>query len=273
MTLADLFKELHDTAKERIKNPIIGAFVCSFLVYNWRSIFILCFSELPVEERIEFVNTMYCNKWAIIIPLIFAIVYTLLIPLVMIGMDYGLMPMKRKRIANIYQNKGFTTDQKIIHAEKEFQLKNAESGNKDRQALLDQIETLQNSKTQIEETNNRIVSNLNEKLEEANRAFSETIEFKDQRISELQIGYDLEKNSLATYKILLAIIAHIDKYDVTAIKEMGDSSMNLNMVTSISPERFQRLSRYGLVEKKSDIYILTSLGRELYSAVKELTIE
>lgn len=175
MTIAELLKELNDSTKDRIKNPIVGAFICSFIAYNWRPIFILLFSDLPVEDRIEFVNYVYCNKWGLIVPIIFGIAYTLVVPLIMILMDFGLMPMKRKRIANIYYNKGFTTDQKTLHAVKERGLKNAESGNKDIDDLNQKIKALEESKAQLEEsivqireTEKLTIDGLNQSLSESN---------------------------------------------------------------------------------------------------------
>ncbi|SMO42438.1 hypothetical protein SAMN06265349_101712 [Flavobacterium resistens] len=269
MTFPDLFKELNDTAKERIKNPIIGAFICSFLVCNWQPIFILSFSDMSIEERIEFMNT----KWKILLPICISIGYTVLIPLIMIGLDYILMPMKRKRIANIYQNKGFTTDKKIVHAEKEFQLKSAESGNKDRQALLDQIKSLEESKNQIEGTNNKIVSNLTEKLEEANNTFSETVESKNQKISDLLVSLNESQSNFTSIKIILEVIVQLDKFDIRIIKQMGESYYNLNYVTHIPEDRLPILTELGLVEMKHNNYTLTSLGQQLYSVIKEMTIE
>ncbi|MCM0666598.1 hypothetical protein [Flavobacterium tyrosinilyticum] len=269
MTFPDLLKELNETAKERIKNPIIGAFVCSFLICNWQAIFILFWSDMSIEEKIEFINT----KWKISLPIIFSLGYTLAIPLIMILMDYALMPMKRKRIANIYKNKGFTTDQKIVHAEKEFQLKSAESGNKDRQALLDQIKNLEESKAKIEETNSFIISNLNEKLEEVNKSFGESIEQKNLKISDLLNNYDIARNDFAKYKTLFAIMANLDQYEVDAIKQLGSDLISLISTTKIDEDSLRALKRMGLVVEKGTTYELTSLGKQMYSAIIEIGIE
>lgn len=271
MTIADLFKELHDTAKERIKNPIIGAFICSFIVYNWRPIFILLFSEMSIEERIEFIS----NKWEVIFPIIIALGYTLLIPLIMIFMDYALMPMKRKRISNIYENKGFTTDQKIIYAEKEFLLKNAESGNQERQALLDQIDTLERSKTQMDESNNNIVSNLNEKMATLNRSFEENVKLKNKEINDLKATITVAMNTESLVRALVEITVHLDKEDLLLFQVVGSNLTNPSMEVKMIPnERKNILEKYALIQKDDDrTYFLTSLGQELYYVIKDLKIE
>ncbi|KQO20940.1 hypothetical protein ASF10_15275 [Flavobacterium sp. Leaf82] len=87
MTIADLIKDFIDSTKERLKTPISGAFLWSFIVYNWRPIFLLIFSDTSIENKIVVINYEYCSFWAIFWPLVIATFYTLLIPKIMLLID------------------------------------------------------------------------------------------------------------------------------------------------------------------------------------------
>ncbi|MDK7098241.1 hypothetical protein [Klebsiella aerogenes] len=63
--MLDFFKELissfKNTALERVKSPILGAFVFSWFVFNWKGFLILLFSKSGIEERIIYIG--HYNNW------------------------------------------------------------------------------------------------------------------------------------------------------------------------------------------------------------------
>ena len=67
--MIDWFKDLYNTSKERIKSPFISSFIISFVVFNWRAVAVLIFSNHPPEFRIEHLEANYCNWNALIFPL------------------------------------------------------------------------------------------------------------------------------------------------------------------------------------------------------------
>ena len=268
MTIADLFKELHDTAKERIKNPILGAFICSFLVCNWQAFFIMLFSDMSIEERIEFMNT----KWKVLLPIIVSLGYTLLVPLIMIGLDYALMPMKRKRISNIYENKGFTTDKKIKLAEKEYDLKNVESGNKEKQALLDQIESLKESNAQLVSAHKTTVEQLNASLQES----SEAIQSYSRRSLELRkeitaLEEEKEKYYQRALKLASNVYYGLSKADTESFGKIFNVDGSVS-ISRLSTEEVQKFMDLGLIDSEGDRYVLTSLGRNTVGSIVSLPL-
>lgn len=54
--MKDFFQSIIDSSKDRIKNPFIGVYISSFLIYNWRSISIYLFSRKTIECKIEVIN-------------------------------------------------------------------------------------------------------------------------------------------------------------------------------------------------------------------------
>ncbi len=78
MTIADLIKGIIDTSRERIKTPITGAFIFSFIIYNWRPMSIM-FSDLKIQERIALIDG-YLDVWSVVYPIVMALVITIIVP-------------------------------------------------------------------------------------------------------------------------------------------------------------------------------------------------
>ncbi|MEM8568311.1 MAG: hypothetical protein AAGF85_17755 [Bacteroidota bacterium] len=88
MTLADLINNLLQGFRTRLKSPIFSTFLISLLLYNWRSILVILFSDKPIEESLEFVQVRYLDIWGIVVPFIIAITY-------LIGTDFIMMVVDR----------------------------------------------------------------------------------------------------------------------------------------------------------------------------------
>ncbi|MBL0737639.1 hypothetical protein JI750_12105 [Flavobacterium sp. GN10] len=174
MTLADLIKDFIDSTKERLKTPISGAFLWSFVIYNWRPILMLLFSDTTIENKIIVINHEYCSFWAIFWPLVIATAYTLLIPKIMLQIDNDLADTKQERITRRYEIKKHEVKEKTEVAKEEFLLKSEESGNKTIQELNDQIKgleekniSLQESVIQIQDSSKATIDRLNSELKTA----------------------------------------------------------------------------------------------------------
>ena len=50
-------KEIYEVYSSRLKSPIFGCFVLSFLVVNWKVVFYLFFSDAPAELRITYFDS------------------------------------------------------------------------------------------------------------------------------------------------------------------------------------------------------------------------
>jgi hypothetical protein len=181
MTLADLIKDLIDTSKERLKTPISGAFIFSFIIYNWRPIVELMFSKAAIEDRIYIINLLYCNVWAIIIPICMAFLYTIGVPMLMVKIDKLLIETKKLSVNNIYESKNHNISKKITFAKEELKLKDAESGNKEKQDYIDQIEQLKSLNDEMLKTHKNTVEKLKSKLSEANDTMSEPKESRNRK--------------------------------------------------------------------------------------------
>lgn len=161
-----------ESAKDRLKNPIVGAFIMAWVAVNWRFIAILLFSSKTIEQKIEFIENNYfdikLNLW---IPLAFAVFYFLILPYIMALFDW----LSQKGIAArklILKNQRITDIQhrQEIAAE-EWQLDKIRQGSPDISALKDKILELEASNKEKDEVISTLSENIN--IEESEGSNSE----------------------------------------------------------------------------------------------------
>jgi hypothetical protein len=261
MTFFDFLKDLIDSGKERLKTPITGAFVFSFLVWNWRPIAVLFFSDAPIGDKIVVVNHEYCTIGAIIFPVFIALFYTLLIPKIMVKINKELAPTKNKRLDDIYDTKEHITDRKIQLAEKEYRLKNVESGSKQIDELQNQIKSLEESNTQIINANKNAVEQLNTKLKEVN----EIIKSKNDNAQEISLKSI--RNNRRDYGGYIEDIL-IPKFSKIEIKQIKDLIVNGKLNTSyLSEQLSKKLVVLDLMAARNTKMMLTDLGEKFITLI------
>lgn len=281
MTIGELIKSIIDSSKERIKTPIVGAFIYSFLVYNWRPIFTLLFSDRSLEERIESVNSYFEYWYGLFVfgvPIIMAFVYTFGIPMLMLWIDKKLRPTKEKRITGIYDSKSFVTKKKILLAGEELILKDVESGKKEKQDFLDEIKSLKEIIKQKDESNNNIAistKNTIDQLNQNSKSLNTLLEDmerreKDKDLMILSLENDLKEARRSAY-FAKDVSNTFKKLNTEFAKKFMDLKEEeggrlIFRLTSNRRESFQKFWELKLVEKiTEDHYIFSDLGSTIYN--------
>lgn len=292
MTIADLIKDFLDTAKERLKNPFSGAFLYSFLIFNWRPILFLIFSDASIEHKIVDINYEYCTWSAIIIPLCMALFYTLLLPVIMLGIEIILKNTTDKRIKNSFLTKGVRMDGKIYIAEKEFTLKNRLSGNKEIQDYLDEIDSLKKlveghkeSIKQINEANKANVDELNNSLKIANETANNAKKIISDR-SFMDAGYQERINTklmietaglpLEKKEHFKKLLAKLNISEIVFFNEIDidKETIEINDYKEMYIEVIKSLQAKNLVDlisvDKESYYVLTNDGQIIFRIVRDI---
>ncbi|MGK3223774.1 hypothetical protein ACCW94_01615 [Enterobacter soli] len=57
--IRDIFAAFRQTSLERVKSPFLGAFVFSWIAFNWPMLAILFFSKKDIESRIDYINSNF----------------------------------------------------------------------------------------------------------------------------------------------------------------------------------------------------------------------
>lgn len=83
--LDDISKSLRTNLYERTSSPLFGAFIVSWLIWNYKTLLVI-FSSLSVDKKINFIETnIYGADWSLLLggviyPLMSAIVFILVYP-------------------------------------------------------------------------------------------------------------------------------------------------------------------------------------------------
>lgn len=218
--MREIINSFLDNSKERIKNPFIGAFIISWIAFNWKPIIILLFSEKEIEQKINFINENYISlKYNLWLPLIFAIAYVVILPYIMLVFDKLSSTAIEGRKDNIVKQNIFDIKARQKLAEEENVLENIRAKFRDKADLNKKIDSLT---SQLEELRNK-----NESLE---------VKLKESEEKELQYKEIIEQNSSEEYtvkeKFLLA--EEYEKFRKSDLfqffREIGSSVSRMNTV-------------------------------------------
>lgn len=283
MTFADLFNSLLESSRERIKNPLIGSITSCFVIYNWRPISILLFSDQAIEVKIKIINDIYCYPLAILIPILFGVLYTIYLPMLMVSIDEDLEPMKRARIANLYIYKDLTVTKKIDLAEKEYQLKNIETGNKDREMIQKENDHLANENEKLKqelldsnESRSNFIGDLNTQLKSTNESYqktiaSNTVEFKNLQLVNAKLNSELRKAD-----DIIQVIGQLEKNDIKtliAIRKQITQQAKSPLYSDYNKFSIRRLLSLELINRdEHSEYSLTPIGINVLTKIDEMNL-
>jgi hypothetical protein len=166
--MKDFFISIFKTSEERIKNPFVGTFILSFIVFNWKAILIIVFSSYRIEDRVSYVSDNYSDMYYLLVmPLLISIFYTVGLPYLMLLIEKYTFYAFEKRSDHIYSVKKVDIEGKISVSDKEMELEDKRANYKEKSDLNNQIKTLKES---IEEKD-RSISHLEERCLEYDKEY------------------------------------------------------------------------------------------------------
>jgi hypothetical protein len=118
--LNELRKSIQTIVYERISSPFSGAFILSWIVWNWKLLYYLLFSSEKVVERIDYVQSNFINiRTTLLFPLLSTIFLVVLFPFITIG-SYWVW-LKFKSLQNEIQNQ--VEKNQLLTIEKSIELR------------------------------------------------------------------------------------------------------------------------------------------------------
>jgi hypothetical protein len=260
MTIADLIKSFVDSSKERIKNPILGAFILSFIIFNWKAILFLFFSTATIEDKLYLISLKYSSFYSLLIPFIISIVYSIAIPKLTLIIEDINKKTKQKRQENLYGEKKDEVKLKLDLADQELKLQDKLSRNQEIKDMLDKIENLENtiklkdeSQKAIEDDYRNQITDLITRLNNSNSSQEE----RDNQLKKLRIQVEELKNKSKHFLKEL--------YNELSIEDQNQIlSLNPNLTVdtrNFSLEALQILVNNNFIKMtNSNQYVLTDLG-------------
>ena len=159
--MLEILKSFFESANERLKNPFIGTFIIAWIVFNWKSILYIIYSDSSIEDKIVLINTEYSSVSSVLLfPLGLAIFYVLLLPYIMWVFDALSSKAMVGRKKQLYYHLGNELDNKTQIAEKQFILEDTKANYKDKAALNDKIEALEEKLTENDKYINRLKNEI-----------------------------------------------------------------------------------------------------------------
>lgn len=78
--LRNVFSSVESNASQRINNPFYGAFILSWLVFNWKIILIILFSQKNIYSVIDDVDDSLCIEYGFIYPFLSSLGLLFILP-------------------------------------------------------------------------------------------------------------------------------------------------------------------------------------------------
>lgn len=214
--LRDIFASFRQTSLERVKSPFLGAFVFSWIGFNWQMLAILFFRKNSIEERLKFINSNF-DVWNY-----------LSAPLCTSALIAFLLPQINKAITKIQDKPNsetieLTLSSKIRVAELQQSIAEIEA----RKKLADKKE-----ERYIEESISLIKAE-NKKLHELVLSF-------EKEVKELQIKLSDSKAEESSLKVQLRSEKDSLEQSESARKKLSELNINLNStIKELDYERMQ----------------------------------
>lgn len=257
--MIDFFKTFFETSKERIKNPLIGTFVISWMAINWRPLLIVLFSNQSIENRIDFIVNCYSDfNTYFLFPFLIALIYVIILPYFMWAVDGLVKKSTIGRKKNVLNQVILDYEGKQQIAIEESKLEDLKANFRDKADLNNQIELLRNQLDERDET----IKMKNSELEQQN------IENKNLKT----IVNQTNKNSVESKNLILdeqfKEFRETDMYDY--FREVGVQIRNhRNFPNGLNDIVKEKFIFQGIVQEAYDednmFYEFTEKGRYFWS--------
>ena len=274
--MKDFFQSLIDSSQERIKSPFIGSYITSFLIYNWRPIFILLFSDAKMECKIEIINKNYCMLSALLWPLGITAFYILILPYLNIFFDWLLEKANNAKKGRQKNIKVDILQQKIIEAQLQRKIADERAGTSEVGSLQQKIIVLEKENEiksqEIVDTisrNNNELTNLKSRydqicLEKENKE----VDYKN-LLSNFSTATEINSllvnpNNTADRDIKIYFRKNLSKNEVSALRRQAEekNSSYSNLPLDMTMNALLLKANIYRLDEVKNMYVMTAEGRK-----------
>lgn len=242
--IRDIYASFRQTSLERVKSPFLGAFVFSWIGFNWQMLAIIFFSKKDIEERLELINKS------------FDIGNYLLAPIFTTALIVTLLPQINKIITKI-QNKPNTDtielslESKIRIAELQQSLAESEA----RKKLADKKEErfIEDGIYSLKEEFEKTKGDLAQRNEDA-KMLLEEIRKLEGHLAKAESKFNVEKESKSQIQAELIIEKDNNRVLGEQILKITSELNKFKSDLSLSKETYENtLKAYNELKQRSEI--------------------
>jgi len=274
--MREFFQTILKSTEDRIKNPFIGTFITSWIIFNWKPILFIIFSDKGIESKINFIKDNYNDIWCYLwLPLVSAVFYIAILPYISFIFEYITKFSHELRNKVNLEARNAALKLQIGVAQNEIKLEEEKTTYRERNSHNQLIENLQKqvqSLTQTIEDSNKINSDnitaliqqkeniqndLNDVMVERGEIFTK-LTAETTRVQSLSRTIEnLERNvmELTTFNSNL-------KRDIDIEKFLNDRTKH--PVTKVIGTQYQEILEYFNV--RNDVFYFAIRDRKLLTA-------
>ena len=237
--MLELIKSIFANASERIKSPLIGTFITSWTVFNWKAILVLLFSIDDIETKLTLLSEKYSHIGNLLwYPLFVTLLYIFALPYINLGIDWLLNHSSKERDKRIHNNKVDAIEESIVIANKKIELEDRYKTLNEKSKYNQQVDSLNNDikilEVQLNEETNSSKMVIN-KLNEENAKLVKIITESNNQINDLQFQNRKFNN-------LFSNISEAGKVTKNYNKAIKDYLENTNNISNSIATTFKKLN-------------------------------
>ncbi|NEN25361.1 hypothetical protein G3O08_17840 [Cryomorpha ignava] len=195
--MKEFLQSLFKTTEERIRNPFIGAFMTSWLLFNWKPILYILLSSYAIGNRIEYVEEHFSNYILLFwLPLIAALFYVLVLPYLNLGFDRLLKKSQLKRNLIVIETQKRNIANQIELAIGEIKLEETKTSYRERNSHNQLVEALQKKNRDLEITLDATMEKNNSALEDLKAEFSNREKIRVDEIKSFERNYSESREEI-----------------------------------------------------------------------------
>lgn len=240
---------MSDTTADRIKNPFTGAFITSWIVFNWKPLVFFIFSSDKIATKIHFIETTYSNIWHLLFyPLASTFIFLFLVPYINLINEWFVKKSKIDREKRLHDDQIL-----LIKRETEIEEKKAE-----KEIAVEIVRKQENKNLEIENLRSTIAE-LEKILSSERTRSNEQLQILHNEISES--SKKLEKAFIENHE-LNSKLSTAD-FEIMKFKEMASLSISERNV--FRDEQTRDFIRHRKTKKHP--LIINIEGKELLEAI------
>lgn len=212
--MKEFFQTILKSTEDRIRNPFVGTFITSWIIFNWKPIIFIIFSDKDIEEKINFIVKNYSDIWCYLwLPLFSAIFYIAILPYISFGFEYLTKFSHGLRNKVNLEARSAALELQIGVAQNEIKLEEEKTTFRERNSHNLMVESLQEQNTSLsqalEEANKthlETVAELLKKSENANKEFSTLAANYDRELKESNTNLNEERTKVLNLRTELNLL-------------------------------------------------------------------
>ncbi|WP_284462464.1 hypothetical protein [Chryseobacterium sp.] len=211
--MKEFLQNILKSTEDRIKNPFVGTFITSWIIFNWKPIIFIVFSDKGIEDKIKLISENYNDIWCYLwLPLISAIFYMAILPYISFVFEYFTKFSHGLRNQVNLEARNAALELQIGVARNEIKLEEEKTTFRERNSHNLMVERLQEQNKALEEANKKHLDTVSElqkqgeynakELREIITNYSSEVEDLNRKLNEetantlqMRIQYDEMKNA------------------------------------------------------------------------------